>query len=161
MQDNWPLNGSSSAALQAPFLIRLSCISLFSTGPKIDNFSAKKCLLAQALLPLSKILIALLVAFTTVADFSSECMGRRRNELRNAAGLISLVKKRVYGPRKDIFFYLYSDAQYSLKFPARVVLTSLFLPIYVIMTSFPQKLANFFSFVDFYFIHSHFSYGWT
>ena len=29
------------------------------------------------------------------------------------------------------------------------------------MTSFPQKLAKFFSFVDFYFIHSHFSYGWT
>ena len=55
----------------------------------------------------------------------------------------SLVKKRVYGPRKD-FFYLYSDAQYSLKFPARIVLTPLFLTIYVIMTSFPQKLASFF-----------------
>ena len=29
------------------------------------------------------------------------------------------------------------------------------------MTSFPQKLAKFFSFVDFHFIHSHLSYGWT
>ena len=76
--------------------------------------------------------------------------------------LCSLVKKRVYEPRKDIFFYLYSDAaQYSLKFPARVVPTPLFLPIYVIMTSLPQKLAKFFTFVDFYFVHSHFSYGWT
>ena len=54
----------------------------------------------------------------------------------------SFVKKRVYGPRKD-FFYLYSDAQYSLKFPARVVPNPLFLPIYVIMTSFTQKWAKF------------------
>ena len=59
------------------------------------------------------------------------------------------------------FFYLYSDAQYSLKFPARVVPTPLFLPSYVLMTSFSQKLAKFFSFVDFYFIHYHFPYGWT
>ena len=72
----------------------------------------------------------------------------------------SLVKKRVYGPRKD-FFYLHTDAQHSLKFPAGVVPTLVFLLIYIIMTSFPQKLADFFSFVDFYFIHSHYSYGWT
>ena len=38
---------------------------------------------------------------------------------------------------------LYSDAQYSLNFPARVVPIPLFLPIYVIMTSFPQKLTKF------------------
>ena len=49
----------------------------------------------------------------------------------------------------------------SLKFPSRVVPTPLFLPIYVIMTSFPQKLTKFFIFVDFYFIHSHFSYVGT
>ena len=71
-----------------------------------------------------------------------------------------LVKKRVYGSRKDLFFYLYSDAQYSLKFLARIVPTPLFLPIYVIMTSFPLKLTKFFSFIDFYFIHFRFSYGW-
>ena len=64
------------------------------------------------------------------------------------------------GPEKK-FFYLCSDAQYSLKFPARIVPTPLFLPIYVIMTSFPRKLTKFFSFVDFYFIHSHFSCGRT
>ena len=79
----------------------------------------------------------------------------------SSASPISLVKKRVFWPRKDVFFYLNGDAQYSLKFPARVVPNALFLPIYVIMTSFSQKLAKFFSFVDFNFIHSHFLYGWT
>ena len=38
----------------------------------------------------------------------------------------SLVKKRVYGPRKSIFFYLYGNAQYSLKFPVRFVPTPTF-----------------------------------
>ena len=50
------------------------------------------------------------------------------------------------------FFSLYSNRynpQYSLKFPTRIVPTLLFLLIYVIMTSFPQKSANFLSFVDF------------
>ena len=70
--------------------------------------------------------------------------------------LIVLSKNAFTGPER---FFVYSDAQYSLKFPARVVPTPLFLPIYVIMTSFPQKLAKFFIFVDFYFIHSHFSFG--
>ena len=64
------------------------------------------------------------------------------------------------GHGKINFFYLYSDAQYNLKIPARVVPNPLFLPIYVIMTSFPQNLVKCFSFVDFYFIHSHFFYGW-
>ena len=40
---------------------------------------------------------------------------------------ISLVKKRIYGLRKD-FFYLYIDVQYSLKFAAKVVPTPLFQP---------------------------------
>ena len=47
------------------------------------------------------------------------------------------------GPGKIFFFYLYSDARYSLKFPGRILCTPLILPIYVIMTSFPQKLAKF------------------
>ena len=34
--------------------------------------------------------------------------------------VLSLVKQRVYGFQKDTFFYLYTDAQYCLKFPARV-----------------------------------------
>ena len=58
-------------------------------------------------------------------------------------------------------FYVYSVAQYSLKFPARVVPAPPFLLIYVIMTSFPQTLAKLYSIVDFYFIHSYFSYDWT
>ena len=74
---------------------------------------------------------------------------------------LNLVKKRVYRPWKDIFFYPHCDAQYSLKLPARVTPIPLLLPIYFIMTSFSQKSAKFFSFVDFYFIHSHCSYGWT
>ena len=61
----------------------------------------------------------------------------------------SLVEKRVYGPRKDIFFYLFSDAQYSLKFPAEVVPTPLFLPFYVIMTSFLQELTKQFALLTF------------
>ena len=34
---------------QAPFVIHLSCMSLFSTGPESDNFYAKKLRLVQAL----------------------------------------------------------------------------------------------------------------
>ena len=48
-------------------------------------------------------------------------------------GLISLVKKKRKGPRQ-IFFYLYRDAQHSLKFPTKVVPTPLFLPIHIWMT---------------------------
>ena len=70
---------------------------------------------------------------------------------------VSLIKKRVYGPRKKFFFaYI---AMISIKFPARVIPTPLFLTIYVIMTSFPQKLDKIFSFIDIYFIDYHFSYG--
>ena len=52
------------------------------------------------------------------------------------------------GPGK-IFFYLCSDAQNSLKLPARVVPTPLFLPIYVILTSFLQKLVNLLAWLTF------------
>ena len=45
---------------------------------------------------------------------------------------------------------------YSLKFLARVVPTPLFLAIYVIMTTFPEKLTKCFRGADFYFLPSHF-----
>ena len=45
-----------------PSVIRLSCIGLFSTGPKLDNFCTKKITLGSNLLSLNKILVALLVA---------------------------------------------------------------------------------------------------
>ena len=45
-----------------PSVIRLSCIGLFSTGPKLDNFCTKKSTLDSNPLSLNKILAALLVA---------------------------------------------------------------------------------------------------
>ena len=36
---------SQKSPVAAPSVIRLSCICLFSTEPKLDNFSAKKVLL--------------------------------------------------------------------------------------------------------------------
>ena len=63
--------------------------SLFSTGSKLDNFFAKNFTFGSSSLPLSKTLVALLVAFAAADRFSSDCMGRIRIELRNAAGLIS------------------------------------------------------------------------
>ena len=38
---------------QTPTVMRLSCISLFSTGPKLDNFCGKKFTLGLSPLPLS------------------------------------------------------------------------------------------------------------
>ena len=49
-----------------PFVTRLSCISLFSTEPKSDNFVQK---IYFSFTPLSKILVACLVAFTAVDSF--------------------------------------------------------------------------------------------
>ena len=70
---------------------------------------------------------------------------------------ISLVKNRVHGLRKDLFSHI---AMLTIVWSFRLGLCPphFFLPIYVIMMSFPQKLAKAFSFVDFYFIHSHFSF---
>ena len=47
-------------------MTRLSCISLYSTGPKSDNFGAKK---TKKLIPHRKILIPFLVAFTALDRF--------------------------------------------------------------------------------------------
>ena len=57
-----------------PTLCYTSCISLFDKGPKFDNFSAKKFTFGSSPLPLSKILVALLVAFIAATDFSSDYM---------------------------------------------------------------------------------------
>ena len=48
-----------------PTQIRMSCINLFDTRPKLDNFSAKDFTFGLSPLPLSKIL----VAFTTADRF--------------------------------------------------------------------------------------------
>ena len=59
------------SAPQAPSVIRLSCSSLVSTGPKLDNFCRKEINFWLKPLPLSKILVALLVTFWLQTDFSS------------------------------------------------------------------------------------------
>ena len=60
---------------QFPSVIRLSCISLFSTGPKLDNFCAKKFHFGLIHLPLSQILVALLVAFTAADRLFKQLYG--------------------------------------------------------------------------------------
>ena len=70
-----PLSGPSQSHYlfrdYAPFVTRLSCISLFSTGPKSDNFWAKKTTTNFWFNPFSKILVACLVAITGVDKFFS------------------------------------------------------------------------------------------
>ena len=60
---NYPAAGGSSPS--SPSVARFSCISLSKLRPKLDNFYAKKNYFWFT--PLSKILIARLVAFT-IAD---------------------------------------------------------------------------------------------
>ena len=66
----------------APSVTRLNCKGLFSTGPKLDHFCAKKhLLLVQA--PLSKTLVALLIAITSADRFFKPLYGphtKRANE---------------------------------------------------------------------------------
>ena len=54
-------------------MIRLSCISLFSTGPTI--FVEKNLLVVQAPLPLSEMLVALMVAFNATDEFFKRLYG--------------------------------------------------------------------------------------
>ena len=76
-----------------PSATRLSSNGLFNTGPKLNNFCAKKhLLLVQAPSLLAKTLVTLLVAFTPADIFSSVYTGSMRNELINAAGLRSFFK---------------------------------------------------------------------
>ena len=49
---------------QAPSTICLSCISLFSTGPKSDKFCSKNFTFGSSPLSLSRILVALLVVIS-------------------------------------------------------------------------------------------------
>ena len=69
-------------------MIRLSCNSLFSMGPKLDNFCGKNLLMA--LFPLSKSWLRFWSHLLLLTDFSSDYMGRIRNELKNAAGVMCL-----------------------------------------------------------------------
>ena len=76
-------------------VIRLSCNSLFSKGPNLDKFCRKNLLMAQFHLSKSwlRFWSHLLLLLT---DFSSDYMGRIRNELRNAAGVMCLFFRHEY-----------------------------------------------------------------
>ena len=71
-----------------PSMMRLSCNSLFSMGPKLDNFCGKKLLMA--LFPLSKFWLRFWSHLLLLTDFSSDYVSRIRSELRNAAGVMCL-----------------------------------------------------------------------
>ena len=62
MAQNHQSHPAAGALPPGPSVIRLSCIGLFSTGPKLDNFCTKKFTLGSNPLSLNKILAALLVA---------------------------------------------------------------------------------------------------
>ena len=98
-------------------MIRLSCISLFSKEPKLDNFLCKKnVLLVHA--PPRKVLVALLVAFTTADRFFKRLYGPHTNELRNAASLFlrhecKISKIAHISSRKISFFLCKSSVYFS------------------------------------------------
>ena len=92
-----------AAGTPAPSVTRLSCNGLFSTGPKLDNFCAKKhLLLVQAPSLLAKPWLRLRSRFTSSCasllqtNFSSDYTCRIQNQLINAAGLICLFFKDEY-----------------------------------------------------------------
>ena len=60
---------------QISSVMHLSCISLFSTGSKLDNFCGKKIYFWFKPPPFSKILVALLVAFTATDGFFKRLYG--------------------------------------------------------------------------------------
>ena len=73
--------------------MRLSCISLFSMGPKLDNFCEKKFTFGSSFLPHSKILVALLIAFTATEGFCKRLYWQHPKR----------TKKR-YWPHVSLFF---------------------------------------------------------
>ena len=74
-----------------PFVTHLSCISLFSSGPKLHIFCAKKFLLLfQASSLLAKFWLRFWSHSLPLTDFSSDFKGRIRNEQRKAAGFMPL-----------------------------------------------------------------------
>ena len=68
---NHPAAGGSASSVT-----RLSCIGLFSTGPKLDNFCAKKTYtVGSSPFSFSKTLVALLLAFTPADRFFKRLYG--------------------------------------------------------------------------------------
>ena len=69
----------------------LELLSLFSTGPKLDNFCAKILLLVQTPSLLAKSWLRFRSHSLLQTDFSSDCIDWIRNETRKATGLIRLL----------------------------------------------------------------------
>ena len=65
----------------APFVTRLSSNALFSTGPKLDNFCAKTFSFGLSFSLLAKPWLCFWSHLLLQTDFSSNCLGRIRNEL--------------------------------------------------------------------------------
>ena len=92
LQQNYE-NRSSTEALPPPeasFVIRLTCISLFSTEPKLDNFCGKQKTKSFWFKPPSlftKSWFRFWSHLLPQTDFSSLYMGLIQKELKNAAGL--------------------------------------------------------------------------
>ena len=86
-----------------PSMIRFSCISLFNTRAKSGSFCVKKIYFWFT--SLSKILVARLVAFTAVDKIFQATIGHRRNQLRNAVGLILKLLIIVIVQDLNISFY--------------------------------------------------------
>ena len=107
---------------QTPSVICLSCYSLFSKGPKLDNVCGKNLLLAQFPFLLAKFWLSFWSHLLLQTDFSSDYMGRIRNELRNAAGVICLffsdmntkfLKWRIISCRKILVFICESSVYFG------------------------------------------------
>ena len=75
---------------QAPFVIHLSCIGLFSSRPELDNFCANKFTFDSRHSLLLKSCLRFWSNSQLQTDFSSNCMRRIRNELMNATRLLRL-----------------------------------------------------------------------
>ena len=84
--------------LQAPSLICLSCIGLFSTGLKLHSFCAQKFTFGSSpsASPVAKSWLHFWSHLLPQTDFSSEYMGCVRNKLINAGGLLSFFFKHKY-----------------------------------------------------------------
>ena len=110
------------APSQTISVIRWSFISLFNTGPNSDNFSANNFSFGSSPLPLNKILVALLVAFTAADRIFKRLNGpdrkRGKKRCRPYTSLFSnintkLLKQRTICSRKTSVFMCKSSVYFS------------------------------------------------
>ena len=104
---------------QAPSVISLSCIRLFSSGPKLDNFCARNIDLrfTRALSLLAKPLLHFRSHSLLQTDFLSGYTGCIRNELINVAGLCVSFFKDEYKIVAVKYQFLCAEVQFILVLP--------------------------------------------